>query len=126
MQAKRYLLIQLQQLSVQFLVHQQQHLILNHLQGLRQEQEQDLLHLLQQDFFFLSLFFFPLLSVVTAAVTAPALIIVGVLMVSSLGKIEWTKFEIAVPAFFNDDCNASDHIALQLVLPLDLSFIQLQ
>ena len=50
-------------------------------------------------FFILSIFFFPLLSVVTSAVTAPALIIVGVLMVSSLGKIDWTKFEIAVPAF---------------------------
>ena len=49
--------------------------------------------------FLLSLFFFPLLEVVTSAVTAPALIIVGVLMVSSLGKIDWTKFEIAVPAF---------------------------
>jgi adenine/guanine/hypoxanthine permease len=49
--------------------------------------------------FLLSLFFFPVLSVVTAPVTAPALIIVGVLMVSSLGKIEWSKFEIAVPAF---------------------------
>lgn len=50
-------------------------------------------------FFLLSLFFFPVLSVVTSAVTAPALIIVGVLMVSSLGKIEWNRFEIAVPAF---------------------------
>jgi adenine/guanine/hypoxanthine permease len=50
-------------------------------------------------FFLLSLFFFPLLSVVTAPVTAPALIIVGVLMVSSLGKIDWSRFEIAVPAF---------------------------
>ncbi|MHC0039293.1 NCS2 family permease [Pseudoneobacillus sp. C159] len=50
-------------------------------------------------FFLLSLFFFPLLEVVTAPVTAPALIIVGVLMVSSLGKIDWSRFEIAVPAF---------------------------
>ncbi|MEH7355330.1 NCS2 family permease [Neobacillus drentensis] len=50
-------------------------------------------------FFILSLFFFPLLSVVTPEVTAPALIIVGVLMVSSLGKIDWKSFEIAVPAF---------------------------
>lgn len=49
--------------------------------------------------FLLSLFFFPLLEVVTSAVTAPALIIVGVLMVSSLGKIEWQRFEVAVPAF---------------------------
>ena len=50
--------------------------------------------------FLLSLFFLPVLSVVTTAVTAPALIIVGILMVSSLGQIEWNKFEIAVPAFF--------------------------
>ncbi|MEK3936559.1 NCS2 family permease [Sporosarcina sp. FSL W7-1349] len=50
--------------------------------------------------FLLSLFFSPLLFVITPAVTAPALIIVGVLMVSALGNIEWNKFEIAVPAFF--------------------------
>ncbi|MEK5062196.1 NCS2 family permease [Cytobacillus sp. FSL R5-0596] len=50
-------------------------------------------------FFLLSLFFFPLLEVITSAVTAPALIIVGVLMVASLGDIDWKKFEIAVPAF---------------------------
>jgi adenine/guanine/hypoxanthine permease len=49
--------------------------------------------------FILSLFFFPLLSIVTAAVTAPALIIVGVLMASSLRKIDWSRFEIAVPSF---------------------------
>lgn len=50
--------------------------------------------------FLLALFFLPLLSVVTLAVTAPALIVVGVLMVASLGQIQWEKFEIAVPAFF--------------------------
>lgn len=49
--------------------------------------------------FLLSIFFFPLLSVITSHVTAPAIIIVGVLMVSSLGLIDWKKFEIAVPAF---------------------------
>ncbi|MCG7418988.1 NCS2 family permease [Macrococcus epidermidis] len=49
--------------------------------------------------FALALFFSPLMSVVTNAVTAPALVIVGVLMVSNLNKIEWPKFEIAVPAF---------------------------
>ncbi|MEL3973638.1 NCS2 family permease [Rossellomorea oryzaecorticis] len=49
--------------------------------------------------FLLSIFFFPLLEVITAPVTAPALIIVGVLMVSSLGEIDWKKFEVAVPAF---------------------------
>ena len=50
--------------------------------------------------FLLALFFSPLLFVITSEVTAPALIIVGVLMVSSLGGIEWSRFEIAVPAFF--------------------------
>ncbi|PLR82283.1 NCS2 family permease [Bacillus sp. V33-4] len=50
-------------------------------------------------FFLLALFFSPLLEVITAPVTAPALIIVGVLMVASLGQIDWTRFEIAVPSF---------------------------
>lgn len=50
--------------------------------------------------FLLALFFSPLLFVITSEVTAPALIIVGVLMASSLGNIEWKRFEIAVPAFF--------------------------
>ncbi|RDU34765.1 NCS2 family permease [Neobacillus piezotolerans] len=49
--------------------------------------------------FILALFFYPLLSIVTAPVTAPALIIVGVLMVSSIGNIDWKRFEIAVPSF---------------------------
>ncbi|SFB14445.1 putative MFS transporter, AGZA family, xanthine/uracil permease [Lentibacillus halodurans] len=50
-------------------------------------------------FFVLALFFSPLLSVVTAEVTAPALIIVGVMMSASLKDIDWDQFEIAVPAF---------------------------
>lgn len=50
-------------------------------------------------FFILALFFSPLLSVVTPEVTAPALIIVGVMMSSALKDIEWDQFEIAVPAF---------------------------
>ena len=50
-------------------------------------------------FFLLALFFSPLLSIITVEVTAPALIIVGVLMASALKDIEWDKFEIAVPAF---------------------------
>lgn len=49
--------------------------------------------------FLLALFFSPVLMVITPHVTAPALVIVGVLMVSALGNIEWKQFEIAVPAF---------------------------
>ncbi|MFD1319221.1 NCS2 family permease [Loigolactobacillus zhaoyuanensis] len=45
------------------------------------------------------MFFSPLLSVVTSQVTAPALIIVGVLMAQSLREIDWSKLEIAIPAF---------------------------
>jgi AGZA family xanthine/uracil permease-like MFS transporter len=50
-------------------------------------------------FFLLALLFSPLLHVITVEVTAPALIIVGVLMSSALKGIAWEKFEIAVPAF---------------------------
>ncbi|QDP39226.1 NCS2 family permease [Radiobacillus deserti] len=50
-------------------------------------------------FFLLALVFSPLLGMVTSAVTAPALIIVGVLMCTALKEIEWDQFEIAVPAF---------------------------
>ncbi|MFA9558446.1 NCS2 family permease [Evansella sp. AB-rgal1] len=49
--------------------------------------------------FLVALLFSPLLTVVTEAVTAPALIIVGILMAGTLGNIEWKRFEIAVPAF---------------------------
>lgn len=49
--------------------------------------------------FVLALFFSPLLGVVTPEVTAPALIIVGVLMASSLKAIEWDNLEYAIPAF---------------------------
>lgn len=50
--------------------------------------------------FLIALLFSPLLVVVTESVTAPALIVVGVLMAGSLANIDWKKFEIAVPAFF--------------------------
>ena len=49
--------------------------------------------------FLVSLFFSPLLTVITSAVTAPALIIVGSLMCSSLKEIEWEKSEVSISAF---------------------------
>jgi adenine/guanine/hypoxanthine permease len=49
--------------------------------------------------FFLSLFIAPLVGVVPAQATAPALIIVGVLMISSIMKIDFENFEEALPAF---------------------------
>ncbi len=50
-------------------------------------------------FFLLALFFSPLLAVVTAEVTAPALIIVGLMMAKGLGQIDWGEFEYSLPAF---------------------------
>ncbi len=50
-------------------------------------------------FFLLALFFSPLLGVVTPQVTAPALIVVGVMMARGLGQIEWNELEYALPAF---------------------------
>lgn len=49
--------------------------------------------------FGVSMIFSPLLAVVTANVTAPALIIVGVLMASALKEIHWDEFELALPSF---------------------------
>jgi len=49
--------------------------------------------------FLLTLLFSPLLGVVTAQVTAPALIIVGVMMAKGLGDIDWGEMEYAIPAF---------------------------
>ncbi|BCK58163.1 NCS2 family permease [Nocardia wallacei] len=51
--------------------------------------------------FLVAMFFFPLFAVVAGApaVTAPALVVVGVLMARALGEIEWHKLEYAIPAF---------------------------
>ncbi len=49
--------------------------------------------------FLLALAFSPLLGVVTAAVTAPALILVGALMTTSLRHVPFERIEIALPVF---------------------------
>ncbi|GLY11221.1 NCS2 family permease [Pseudobacillus badius] len=49
--------------------------------------------------FAVALFFSPLLSVITAEVTAPALIIVGSLMATEIKHIRWERVEITIPAF---------------------------
>ncbi|HPR81330.1 MAG TPA: NCS2 family permease [Enterococcus sp.] len=50
--------------------------------------------------FALSSLFSPLIAIVPAQATAPALILVGVMMMASFKDIEWTSLEEAVPAFF--------------------------
>ena len=40
------------------------------------------------------------MGMVPAAATAPALIVVGILMMESFKNIDWGTFEVAMPAFF--------------------------
>lgn len=49
--------------------------------------------------FFASLFVAPLIGAIPNFATAPALILVGGLMLTGLGKIEWNDPQIAIPAF---------------------------
>ena len=50
--------------------------------------------------FFLSIFAAPIVGLVPSQATAPALIIVGILMSSAFADIDWTDFANAIPAFF--------------------------
>ncbi len=49
--------------------------------------------------FLVALFIAPVFGVIPMAATAPALIIVGSLMISNISEIEWGNPVIAVPAF---------------------------
>ena len=50
--------------------------------------------------FLLSIFLAPVVGIVPSQATAPALIMVGVMMLSSFANIKWNEIEEAVPAFF--------------------------
>lgn len=50
--------------------------------------------------FILSIFLAPVVGVVPTQATAPALIVVGVMMLSSFKQIDWSNLEEAIPAFF--------------------------
>ncbi|NLJ70399.1 MAG: NCS2 family permease [Clostridiaceae bacterium] len=50
--------------------------------------------------FLITSFFAPLASIVPAAATAPALIVVGIMMLSSFADIKWQDLNEAIPAFF--------------------------
>jgi AGZA family xanthine/uracil permease-like MFS transporter len=50
--------------------------------------------------FIFAMFLSPIIGIVPPEATAPALIIVGIMMLSSLADIDWKRFEVAVPAFF--------------------------
>lgn len=50
--------------------------------------------------FILSIFLAPVAGIVPAAATAPALIAVGIMMLSAFKEIKWDELEEAIPAFF--------------------------
>lgn len=49
--------------------------------------------------FLVSLFFAPLLKSIPPYATGPALIVVGSMMMTNIGKINWNRIQDAVPAF---------------------------
>ena len=49
--------------------------------------------------FLLSTFIYPLVQIVPAYATAPALIIVGILMTANVREIPWGRLDEAIPAF---------------------------
>lgn len=50
--------------------------------------------------FLLSIFLAPVIGIVPAQATAPALILVGIMMMASFADIKWTDLDEAIPAFF--------------------------
>ena len=50
--------------------------------------------------FLLSMFLAPVIGIVPAQATAPALIVVGIMMLASFKEIKWDDLEEAIPAFF--------------------------
>ena len=49
--------------------------------------------------FFCTLFFAPLVQAIPTAATAPALILVGALMMGALAEVDWTDPGVAIPTF---------------------------
>ncbi|MFA0485917.1 NCS2 family permease [Vibrio sp. 10N.222.55.B11] len=50
--------------------------------------------------FLISLFLYPIFSIFSAAMVAPAMVVVGIYMVGRLGQINWEKKESRIAAFF--------------------------
>ena len=49
--------------------------------------------------FLMAVFFAPVAAAIPGYATAPALMLVGALMTESIGRVEWTEFTEAIPAF---------------------------
>jgi AGZA family xanthine/uracil permease-like MFS transporter len=50
--------------------------------------------------FLVSLFLYPLFSIFSAAMVAPAMVVVGIYMIGRLGQIDWEKKESRIASFF--------------------------
>lgn len=49
--------------------------------------------------FILAMFLSPVINMVPSEAVAPVLVLVGFLMMSQIGEIDWTQLELAIPAF---------------------------
>ena len=70
--------------------------------------------------FLLSLFFRPLVGIVPGAATAPALIVVGTMMIRNILSIQWEDFSEALPAFI---CLISIPLTYSIANGIALGFI---
>jgi AGZA family xanthine/uracil permease-like MFS transporter len=50
--------------------------------------------------FLISVFLYPIFSIFTSAIVAPALVIIGIYMTKNLADVQWHKKESAIPVFF--------------------------
>src|SRR5690606_164971 len=49
--------------------------------------------------FLLAMFFAPLAGVIPGVATAPVLIVIGAMMITSVTKIDWTDYRVSIPSF---------------------------
>ena len=49
--------------------------------------------------FIVALFVAPVVGAIPAAATAPALIVVGSLMMTAIGEVDWKDPEVSIPSF---------------------------
>ncbi len=70
--------------------------------------------------FLLSIFFMPIVGIVPGAATAPALVIVGTMMMSNILKIDWDDYTEVLPAFI---CMITMPLAYSISHGIALGFI---
>ena len=71
-------------------------------------------------FFCLSLLLYPIVKCVPIQAVSPVLILIGVSMIQSIGKINWKDYLIAIPAFF---CIVLMPFTYSISTGIEISFI---